>query len=303
LTAPQPISGDLPSTTLFATLYVAIQQLVNRLITIPLRLKPVLDSQRKLLNLDPLPYGARPESFTYSPLLHIQASSPRLEFNHEPRSRSGSIPTCFVGPLVAPANQSYDNLPSWWRDLGGDERPIIGITQGTLAMDPTSLIIPAIQSFQDSNRVILVVISPHAASIAETTGHPKNAHFATFLPYHLLLPRLSLLITNGGYGSITQALSHGVPLLCAGQTEDKPDTAARVVWSGAGIDLKTDSPSAAQVREAADEILFNSSLRFKERARQVGDELSALGGAQKACDALENLGNLQAMPIHLRGQR
>ena len=36
----------------------------------------------------------------------------------------------------------------------------------------------------------------------------------------------------------------------AGSTEDKPEVAARVAWSGAGVNLRSGSPSAARVRRA-----------------------------------------------------
>jgi UDP:flavonoid glycosyltransferase YjiC (YdhE family) len=116
------------------------------------------------------------------------------------------------------------------------------------------------------------VISPYRKEIEAQIDSSLNSNvlFAEFLPYDVLLPRLRLLITNGGYGSITQALSHGVPLLCAGQTEDKKDTAARVSWAGAGIDLGTDNPSVDEVRDAARRIL--KSDEYDEYAARLGDE-------------------------------
>jgi UDP:flavonoid glycosyltransferase YjiC (YdhE family) len=57
------------------------------------------------------------------------------------------------------------------------------------------------------------------------------------------------MVTNGGYGGIQFALAHGVPLVVAGETEEKPDIAARVAWSGAG-NLKTGTPSADAVKAA-----------------------------------------------------
>jgi UDP:flavonoid glycosyltransferase YjiC (YdhE family) len=82
-------------------------------------------------------------------------------------------------------------------------------------------------------------------------------------------------------------LSHKVPLICAGQSEDKKDTSARVHWAGAGIDLKTDTPSAEQVRKAARKILCDKG--YVERAGRLGDELNELGGADRASELLEEL--------------
>ncbi|KAM4057862.1 UDP-glucoronosyl and UDP-glucosyl transferase domain-containing protein [Hirsutella rhossiliensis] len=289
--APLPASGQAPAShSLTSWLRIAVGALRhawNQWALLPLRLRRVINLQRAALGLDSLPYGEPAEYFSYSGHLHLQASSPTLEFNQLPRPRQHNKNTAFVGPLVTRPNVSSNpQLPSWWPQVISHER-VVGITQGTLAMDPTSLIIPSIQALQHEPGTLLVVVSPHAKEIESRVGSPPNVRFAEWLPYHVLLPQLCLLITNGGYGSITQALSHGVPLLCAGQSEDKRDTAARVVWSGVGVDLQTDSPSPDQVRAAAREIFHDDS--YQARARMLGSELNALGGADRACDLLEEL--------------
>ena len=50
---------------------------------------------------------------------------------------------------------------------------------------------------------------------------PANARVAGLLPYDQLMPRLSAFVTNGGYGGLNAALAHGVPVVVAGDTEDK----------------------------------------------------------------------------------
>ena len=60
---------------------------------------------------------------------------------------------------------------------------------------------------------------------------------AGFLPYAALLPRVDLMVTNGGWGGTLAALSHGIPLVIAGGDLDKPEIAARVAWTGAGVNL------------------------------------------------------------------
>ena len=52
------------------------------------------------------------------------------------------------------------------------------------------------------------------------------------------------MVTNGGYGAVQRALTTGVPLVVAGDTEDKPEVAARVEWFGAGVNLRTGAPTA-----------------------------------------------------------
>ena len=64
-----------------------------------------------------------------------------------------------------------------------------------------------------------------------------------------------------------RALSAGVPLVVAGNTEDKPEVAARVAWSGAGVNLRTGTPTPGVVRTAVREVL--SDARYLQRAREL----------------------------------
>ncbi|KAL5086634.1 hypothetical protein Trisim1_008885 [Trichoderma cf. simile WF8] len=283
--APLPVSGMWPPTSWPGLALNGILQLFNKWVLLPLFLAPVLNEQRVKLGLKMLPYGEPPESFQYSPHLHIQASCSTLEFSLDPNSEQHKKIT-YVGPLVWIDVNAEVQLPYWWGDVVSHPR-VVGITQGTLATDPTSLIIPSVQALKDDPTLLLIVVSPHSEKIEAQVGFSANVRYADWLPYYLFLPRLKLLITNGGYGSITQALSHKVPLLCAGQSEDKKDTAARVTWCGAGIDLRTDNPTPDQVRTAATKVLSDES--YSLNAKLLGKELKQAGGAVKAAKSLEEL--------------
>ncbi|EFQ32735.1 MGT family Glycosyltransferase [Colletotrichum graminicola] len=257
----------------------AAQSPLGLLLSQPQLSLPTINSERQKLGLPALKVT---DAFSYSPFLHIQASCPSLEFQEGPEP---VLPQAqYVGPLVTRVAGANLGVPTWWDDVV-NATSVIGITQGTFAMNPTSLIIPAIQALQGDKRHLLVVPSKLADEIREKISVEDNVRIAEWVPYDMLLPRCRLLVTNGGYGSVTQALSHGVPLVCAGTSEDKKDTAARVTWVGAGIDLKTDTPSVNQVRDAVHRVLEENT--FAKNAAKVGKELNSQGGAKKACDLLE----------------
>ncbi|KAK8120573.1 hypothetical protein PG999_004693 [Apiospora kogelbergensis] len=245
---------------------------------------PVINPQREALGLKPL---SEPDVVQYSTQLHIQASCPSLEY-HQPMPQ-----TQYVGPLVSQQTKAPE-LPVWWDDVLGaastGSRRIIGITQGTFAMDPTSLLIPAIEALRDDPSLLLVVPSPHEEAIRAHLGgasqESNNVRIAPWVPYDHLLPLCSALVTNGGYGSVTQALASGVPLVCAGTSEDKKDTAARVRYVGAGVDLGTERPSVESMKSAVKAVLEDA--KYKESAVRIGDELRWQGGAAKACQMLED---------------
>jgi UDP:flavonoid glycosyltransferase YjiC (YdhE family) len=71
---------------------------------------------------------------------------------------------------------------------------------------------------------------------------------------------------------VQQALRHGIPLVVAGDTEDKPEVAARVAWVGAGVNLRTGAPTGRQVRRAVRRVLMRPSYRksAERLSRQIG---------------------------------
>jgi UDP:flavonoid glycosyltransferase YjiC (YdhE family) len=74
------------------------------------------------------------------------------------------------------------------------------------------------------------------------------------------------------------ALSHGVPLVVAGEAQDKPEVAGRVEWSGVGINLRTARPDEAAIRSAVRRILSEGSFRDRARGIQTQiEEHAALG--------------------------
>lgn len=241
---------------------------------------PAVNPERAQLGLPPL----SPDEWTqYSPLLHIQASCASLEFGAHPPN------THYVGPLVATSSgqSTAQDLPRWWVDVTSTTRKVVGITQGTFATDPTSLLVPAISALQDEDDLLLVVPSPRIEEIkSHITLREETVRVANWVPYAELLPRSRVLVTNGGYGSVTQALAHGLPLVCAGASEDKKDTAARMAWVGAGVDLGGDRPRTELIRKAVRMILENED-EYRARASKVRDELNVLGGASRACDLVE----------------
>ncbi len=173
----------------------------------------------------------------------------------------------FIGALVPPPSTRED--PAWWPDvLAARERgtPSVLVTQGTLATDPDELIAAAVSGLADQP-VLVVVTGRFDGEL------PANARIAPFVPYERLLPHVSVMVTNGGYGGVQLALHHGVPLVAAGSSEEKPEIAARIAWSGTGIDLRTGRPAPRDVAAAVRRVLDEPS--FRERAQAIAAEMAS----------------------------
>ena len=99
------------------------------------------------------------------------------------------------------------------------------------------------------------------------------------MPFEWLLPRVNALVTNGGYGSVNQAMSFGIPLVTAGMTEDKADVNARVAWSGVGINLATNAPTQEALRDAVRTVLDRPAYRL--RALRMADQFAGIDTRSK----------------------
>ena len=168
--------------------------------------------------------------------------------------------------MVQPTPTVEFRPPVWWPKLDGD-RPVVHVTQGTVYnTDPNRLLRPTIEALADENVMVVGTTGgPHVSELGFTL--PPNAYVVDYLPHDLLLPKVDVMVTNGGYGAVQRALSSGVPLVVAGDTEDKPEVAARIAWSGTGIDLRTGAPAAKAIRHAVREVLGDG--RYLRRAREL----------------------------------
>ncbi|MBB5789429.1 glycosyltransferase [Jiangella mangrovi] len=209
----------------------------------------------------------------------VQFSVPAFEYPQP----DAAVPTYFSGPLTRPATAV--DLPAWWDDLR-TTTPVVLVTQGTIAnADLTALVRPTLDGLAGED--VLVVVTTGGQPAEKLGPLPDNARVARFLPYDQLLPLVDVMVTNGGYGGVHYALTHGVPLVAAGVTEDKPEVCARVAWSGAGVNLRTGRPRARAVRRAVLGVLRSSSHRAAAGA--IASQIAESRGVDELVDVIEDL--------------
>jgi UDP:flavonoid glycosyltransferase YjiC (YdhE family) len=205
------------------------------------------------------------ESVVHLADTYLQLSVPGFEF---PRALPPSVR--FVGALPIVPDQAP--LPPWAHELDGS-RKVVLVTQGTVANHDLDLLIgPTLAALADEDDILVVATMGGRPVEALTGPVPGNARLAEYLPFEWLLPRIDAMVTNGGYGSVNQALSRGVPLVAAGSTEDKADVNARIAWSSAGIDLRTNTPEPEAIRRAVRTVLDEPEHR--RAARRLGAEFA-----------------------------
>ncbi|KAH8592892.1 MGT family glycosyltransferase [Bisporella sp. PMI_857] len=206
--------------------------------------------------------------------IHLQLSPPSLEY---PRS-DGPADLRYTGglPRRNASKIATDELPSWWDEviLNDEKKRIIAVSQGSVAHDYSGLVIPTLAGLGVRNDLLVVVaLGKKGAVLPPSTAVPENARIADWIPFDDLLAHSDIFITNGGYGSFQNAIARGVPLVIAPiDFADKRDIAARVTWSGVGVNLGLGIPSGEKVLGAVNEVLRDS--KYRENVNKVKDEIA-----------------------------
>ena len=226
------------------------------------------------------PLGRSIFDFAKEANLYLQSGVPSFDY---PRT---DLPdnVHFIGAPIPEAPAGWTK-PFWWEQLA--HRRVVLVTQGTINNEFEQLIHPAIRALANEDVLVVVTTGSRNAEDAVTEALPANVRVERFVPYAELMPHVDVLLTNGGYGSIQIALAHGVPVVAIGKTEEKPEIANRVNWSGVGIGLKVRIPTEEQIRDAVKTVM--NIPTYAARAEAFRYELSGLNPATIGADLLEEL--------------
>jgi UDP:flavonoid glycosyltransferase YjiC (YdhE family) len=109
---------------------------------------------------------------------------------------------------------------------------------------------------------------------------PENARVAKFIPLDLILPyvrtfflsclqclspltpaQVSVLVTNGGFGTVQQSLRAGVPMIISGIGQDKLHTGTLINYTGVGIYHAVPQVTVQMLTDAFEELTSNKTYR------------------------------------------
>jgi UDP:flavonoid glycosyltransferase YjiC (YdhE family) len=118
-------------------------------------------------------------------------------------------------------------------------RKIVLVTQGTVANHDFDLLIrPTTKALTQDSDLLVVVTTGGRGLDSIPWLLPDNVRVAQYLPFEWLLPKVDVLVTNGGDRTVNQALSHGTPIL------------------GPVIDLRTNNPTREDIRTDVRQIRY-----------------------------------------------
>lgn len=206
------------------------------------------------------------DTLTRKATLLLQSGTPGFEFK---RSDLGSN-IRFIGPLlpyVAPGKRE-----PWHHEKLEQYDKVILVTQGTVEKDPEKIIVPTLEAFKDSQHLVIVTTGGSKTAALRERYPAANVIIEDFIPFDDVMPYTDVYVTNGGYGGVLLGIQHQLPLVVGGIHEGKLEINARVGYFNLGIDMKTEKPTPALVKESVETVLSNGV--YKQQVKKLGAEFN-----------------------------
>lgn len=188
--------------------------------------------------------------------LLLQSGSPSFDYY---RSDLGAN-IRFVGPLLP--WQESEGRKEWIDARLNRYKNIVLVTQGTVEKDVTKLLVPTLEAFKDDAETLVVCTTGGSSTAQLRKQYPqKNLIIEDFIAFEDVMPYADVYISNGGYGGVLLGITHRLPMVVAGLHEGKNEICARIGYFRYGVNLKTEKPSAKQVRTAVNEVLTHPEYK------------------------------------------
>lgn len=128
----------------------------------------------------------------------------------------------------------------------------------------------------------VLLVGPHA--INRPSRVSERVYLAEFAPHAALFARASIVVHQGGAGTLHQALANGKPMLVVPHSHDQPDNARRATRLGVA---RTVYPRRYTAQRLERELTALTDARFTARAEEVARIVRSEDGPRDASDAIE----------------
>lgn len=211
--------------------------------------------------------------------LHIVPSSP--EFDYERQDLPSTVHYVGHCPWYPPHQRDF------WIDELPQDRPIVHVSEGTLNFQEPVILRAAAQGLADLPAEVIMTTGRRDPNALGLGSLASNIRVEPWISYPDLLPKVSVVVTHGGAGTVMASLAEGVPMVVVPLKWDQPDNAQRVVEAGAGVRLSPGRCTPRRLREAVEHVL--SEPRYRHGAQQLASSFNRLGGPAQAAELLESL--------------
>jgi MGT family glycosyltransferase len=196
----------------------------------------------------------------------LQSGTPGFEYKRTDLGKN----IRFIGPLLP--YTAAGKTSSWFDDRVITYRKIILVTQGTVEKDVEKLLVPTLEAFKNTDTLVIATTGGSNTSALRARFPQSNIIIEDFIPFADVMPYANVYVTNGGYGGVMLGIENGLPLVVGGVHEGKNEINARIGYFNLGINLKTETPSAFQVRKAVEEVMNNDI--YKKNVLTLGKEFA-----------------------------
>lgn len=209
-----------------------------------------------------------------APYLHL--CPPSLESDQPP-----------VWPRVLPMRPvSLPPLPGERLPPGLEALPLartVYLTLGTVYNGNVDVLRHAIAALSTLDANLIVTVGPDGQP-GRFGPQPAHVRIEAYVPQALLLPHCSLVVSQGGSGTLLGGFSHGLPQLVLPQGADQFFNADAAQASGAALSLSPADATPAAIAATARRLLDEPA--FETAARRVQSEIKSMPEAAEVLQAL-----------------
>jgi MGT family glycosyltransferase len=175
-------------------------------------------------------------------------------------------------------------LPEWVERL--PERPTVLASLGTVFNKTPGVLEAIVRALADEPVNVIVAIG-RDEDPARFGPQPDHVRLEAYVSQPLLLAHCDAFVTHGGFNSVKEALSVGVPMVVVPISADQPYSAERCTDLGVGLTVAAGDRSPDAIQDAFRQVLGDPGYRTAARAFQA--EMAALPGPEQMVDLLEAL--------------
>jgi len=184
----------------------------------------------------------------------------------------------FVGPVKGRPNPA----PFDWDKLNASTTPKIFVSLGTLLVDIRKAFFEkVIAAFADQPVTIIAATPPEIFE-----EWPSNFIVSSFVPQSALMPHMDAVICHGGFNTVNDTFTNGLPMLITPIAYDHFHIAKLIEKAGCGISIRYKRLRVDALRQTVFELLENP--KYRNAAKCVQGSLLNAGGNERAVELLEN---------------
>ncbi|MFA9194940.1 nucleotide disphospho-sugar-binding domain-containing protein [Flavobacterium sp. FBOR7N2.3] len=184
----------------------------------------------------------------------------------------------FVGPVKGRPNPAAFD----WNKLNASTTPKIFVSLGTLLVDIRKAFFEkVIAAFADQPVTVIAATPPEIFE-----EWPSNFIVSSFVPQSALMPHMDAVICHGGFNTVNDTFTNGLPMLITPIAYDHFHIAKLIEKAGCGISIRYKRLSVEALRQAVFELLENPT--YRNAAKEVRSSLINAGGNDRAVELLED---------------